>query len=178
MEVHVCSPDKIDPFNKNNPRANRILNRIAISAISSFLKFPFNFHFVQLKICLYTEFCFFLFFFRTIWSLNLFLLIWTLYYINFILFSRIFFSQTEKINFSVNLCDVHFSTNTLNIYLWIYATHFSCFWTFQLIKQSTFIKYKFISALKFFLLFYSMPDHKQLTWVLFRAVPSSLSRIM
>lgn len=38
--VHICSPDNIDPLNISNPKANRILNCIAISAISSFLKFP------------------------------------------------------------------------------------------------------------------------------------------
>jgi hypothetical protein len=63
----VCSPDKIDPFNKSNPKVNRILNRIAISAISSFLKFPFKFSLhTNSKLCLYTEFRFSPLFFRTI----------------------------------------------------------------------------------------------------------------
>lgn len=64
---HIYSPDKIDPFNKSNPKVNRILNRIAISAISSFLKFPFKFslHTTRNFVCT-QNFAFSPLFFRTI----------------------------------------------------------------------------------------------------------------
>lgn len=67
MKAPICSPDKIDPFNKNNPKTNRILNCIAISAISSFLKFPFNFslyHKLQKKNVCIQNFAFLFFFFE------------------------------------------------------------------------------------------------------------------
>lgn len=47
----IYSPDKIDALNVSNPKVNRILNCIAISAISSFLKFPLSFHFKYIFVC-------------------------------------------------------------------------------------------------------------------------------
>lgn len=105
----IYSPDKIDALNVSNPKVNRILNCIAISAISSFLKFPLSFHFKYIFVCTICIFFFALsysltFLLQTMWSLNLFLLIRTLYYINFILISLIlsFFFCKRRNNFSLD----------------------------------------------------------------------------
>lgn len=81
--VDVCSPDKTDTCSISNPKVNRILNNIAIRAISSFL-FGEIFHNQFSHICLYTHFAFFffihffpLFFFGANNMKSEFLLIWT-----------------------------------------------------------------------------------------------------
>lgn len=67
----VCSPDKTDTCSISNPKVNRILNKIAIRAISSFLfriftiKFPCTFVYAHTL-----RFFFCLSFSRAIWSLN------------------------------------------------------------------------------------------------------------
>lgn len=94
----VCSPDKTDTWSISNPKVNRILNKIAIRAISSFLFFE-NFT-MNFRTFVYTHTVFFPLRFFGNNMKSEFLLIWT----TLLRFFSLWGNTSERTNLSLIKC--------------------------------------------------------------------------